>query len=157
ADDGTVKAVSCKLKTAEHLNLALGEDTAGGEGTCQEFNREIFRFASQWANPLQFSTVVFDEKETVENPEQPGMTGPDWLAPYEMTYVDDDGALHVRAKGFIVEFTDPQFARAPARFRGVHYCHYVEPGYLRAILQGDAPPVTTVGQQVVFSGAPPTG
>lgn len=154
---GNTRAVSCKLKTAEHLNLALGEGTAGGEGTCQEFNREMFRLASQWVNPLKYTTVIFDDKETVENPEQPGMTGPDWLAPYEMTYVDEDGALHVRAKGFVVEFTDPRFAQAPERFRGVHYCHYIEPGYLRAILQGDVPPVTVVGREVDVSGPPPAG
>ena len=156
-DTGNVKAVSCKLKTAEHLNLAIGEGTAGGEGTCQEFNRELFRLASAWVNPLKYTKVVFDEKETVENPDQPGMTGPDWLAPYEMTYLDEEGALHIRAKGFIVEFTDPRFERAPARFRGVHYCHYIDPGYLRSILQGDVLPVTVVGRDVDRSGPPPSG
>ncbi len=156
-DAGNLLGVSCKLKTAEHLNLALGEGTAGGEGVCQEFNREVFRLISQWVNPIAYTTVVFDEQETVENPEQPGMTGPDWLAPYEMTYVTGDNELHVRAKGFVVEFTDPRFARAPARFRGVHYCHYVAPGHLKAILQGDVEPLTVIGREVDTSGPAPGG
>lgn len=152
---GNVVGVSCKLKTAEHLNSALGPDTAGGEGTCQEFNREVFRLTSQWANPLAYKTVTFDAQEIVENTETPGMTGPDWLAPYEMTYEGDDGALHVRAKGFVVEFSDPRFAAAPPRFRGVHYCHYVAPAHLQALLQGDAPATTVIGREVDRSGPPP--
>jgi len=155
-DQGNVLGVSCKLKTAEHLNSAIGPETAGGEGNCQELNREVFRLTSRWVNPVVYKTVTFDVQETVENEEEPGMVGPDWLAPYEMTYEGAEGELHVRAKGFVVEFSDPRFAAAPARFRGVHYCHYVAPGHLKAILQGDVPALTVVGRNVDRSAPPPS-
>jgi hypothetical protein len=152
---GAVTGISCKLKSAEHLNLEFGQGTAAGEGACQEMNREVFRLVSRWVREPKFTQVSFDAAETVENKEQPGMTGPDWLAPYTMTYTDDAGGLHIRSKGFVVEFTDPRYARAPERFRGVHYCHFIAPAHLAAVLQGAAPAGAVVGRAVDTSGPPP--
>ena len=154
-DNGEILGISCKLKTAEHLNLEFGESTAGAEGSCQALNREVFRLMSRWVREPAYTTVSFDAAETVSNEEQPGMTGPDWLAPFEMTYVGDDGGLHVRSKGFVVEFTDPRYERAPPRFRGVHYCHYIAPDHLAKILKGEALPGATIGRLVDTSGPPP--
>ena len=75
------------------------------------------------------------------------MTGPDWLAAYTMTY-SVAGELHIVSKGFIVDFTDERFAAAPERFRGVHYCHFIAPGHLQALLAGEVEPGTRIGQTV---------
>ena len=149
---GAVVGVSCKLKSADHLNLVYGDGTAGPDGLCQDMNRRVYLALTDSAGDLRFATVVFDDKEAVMNDGQPGMTGPDWLKPYEMTYVDDDNRLHVRAKGFRVDFTDPRFARAPARFRGVHYCHFIAPEHLLAVMTGDAEPGAIIGREVDTSG-----
>jgi len=157
-DGGEILGISCKLKTAEHLNLEFGESTAGTEGSCQALNQEVFRLMSRWVREPAFNAVSFDAAETVSNEEQPGMTGPDWLAPFEVTYVGDNGGLRVRSKGFVVEFTDPRYERAPPRFRGVHYCHYIAPDYLARLLKGEAEPGATIGRTVDTSGpAPATG
>jgi hypothetical protein len=152
--DGNLLAISCKLKSADHLNMNFGEGTAGPDGLCQDMNQAVFKLIARRVREPEFSRVSFDPAETVSNPGEPGMTGPDWLAPFTMTYVQD-GVLHIATKGFIVDFSDPVYARAPERFRGVHYCHLIAPAYLEALMSGDAPPGVVIGREVDISGAPP--
>jgi len=152
--DGMLLGISCKLKSADHLNVAFGEGSAGPDGLCQDMNRAVFSLVARKVRAPAFSRVTFDPAETVSNAAQPGMTGPDWLAPFTMTYVQDD-ALHIATKGFVVNFTDPQYAKAPERFRGVHYCHLVAPDYLQALMDGTAAPGAIVGRDVDRSGPNP--
>ena len=147
-DDGQILGVSCKIKSADHLNLTFGEDTAGPDGVCQDLNRAVYGLVAARVGEPAFDQVLFDPLETVVNEDEPGMTGPDWLKPYTMTYLDDANALHIRAKGFLVDFTDPQFERAPARFRGIHYCHFIAPAHLEALLRGKAQPGAVIGQEI---------
>jgi hypothetical protein len=138
---------SCKLKNADHLNLTYGENAAGPDGLCQEMNQAVFELVAKTAVDPVFNKVVFDPNETVSNTENPGMTGPDWLAEYMMDY-SVSGELHIATKGFIVDFLDERYAKAPDRFRGVHYCHLVAPDHLTALLEGRAEPGTRIGQSV---------
>lgn len=153
---GKLQGVSCKLKSADHLNLEFGPGSAGPDGACQDMNRAVFGLVARGVREPTYSRVTFDSLETVTNEDEPGMVGPDWLAPFTMTYVDDSGALHVATKGFIVNFTDPQYEKAPARFRGVHYCHLIAPEYLQALMEGSAEAGVTVGAEVDRSGPPPS-
>jgi len=152
---GAVVGISCKLKSADHLNLVYGDDTAGPDGACQDMNRQVYRALRGAVREPAYPEVVFDANETVWNEEQPGMTGPDWLKPYVATAVDDDGRLQVRAKGFRVDFTDPRFAAVPVRFRGVHYCHFIAPEHLLAVVNGDAATGIVIGRAVDTSGYTP--
>ncbi len=147
-DQQRVFGISCKLKSADHLQLSYGNDAAGPDGLCQDMNRAIFELVAPRSPDFKpaYQQVVFEPREAVWNEEEPGMTGPDWLAPYEATWTDDEGRLHIRAKGFQVDFTDPAFEKAPARFRGVHYCHFVSPGYLGALMRGEAEPGIEIGR-----------
>jgi hypothetical protein len=153
-DEDHLLGISCKLKSADHLNLVFGEGSAGPDGLCQEMNQAVFKLVAKKSGSPTFSRVSFDPAETVGNAEQPGMTGPDWLAPFTLTYVEDD-VLHIATKGFIVEFSDPRYQKAPERFRGVHYCHLIAPDYLAALMTGDAPVGAIVGREVTLSGPPP--
>lgn len=146
-DDGAILGVSCKLKSADHLNMTFGKDTAGPDGACQEMNQAVFSLVGRRVNSPAYKNVSFDPQETVFNEENPGMTGPDWLAPFTMTSVEGD-TLTVHTKGFIVDFADPAYAKAPARFRGVHYCHLIAPEHFEALLRGDAEPGAVVGAAV---------
>ena len=146
-ESGGLLGISCKLKSADHLNLTYGENTAGPDGLCQDMNRAVFELVARGSREPAFNKVVFDPKETVSNAENPGMTGPDWLAPYTMDY-SVSGELHIATKGFIVEFTDERFAKAPERFRGVHYCHLIAPERLGALLAGEVESGARIGQSV---------
>jgi hypothetical protein len=148
--------VSCKLKSADHLNEAFGTGTSAGDGQCQDMNRLTWERVRATLGAGATKTVVFDGAEVVENKENPGMTGPDWLKPYQMTWRDDAGQLHVRSKGFRVDWTDPQFAAMPGRFRGVQYCHLIAPEYLTRLVTGQAEAGLSVGREITdLSRAPP--
>jgi hypothetical protein len=151
-DGGVVVGISCKLKSADHLNLTYGPETAGPDGLCQDMNREIFRLLGEKVERSRYASVVFDDQESVTNEANPGMVGPDWLRPYRAMFVSESGELNIRAKGFQVDFTDPRFADAPARFRGVHYCHFIAPGHLLSVLEGTSEAETMIGREVDISG-----
>jgi hypothetical protein len=156
-DRGNIIGVSCKLKSADHLNLTYGATTAGPDLPCQTMNRAVYHSLSGQTEAPRFVTVIFDERETVSNQPMSGMTGPDWLRPYRAIYIGESGDLHIRSKGFRVDFTDPRFAKAPVRFRGVHYCHFIAPEHLLAVLNGDIEPETSIGGEVDTSGYGPPG
>jgi len=157
-DDVTLPVmVSCKLKSADHLNEALGKGTSAGDGHCQDMNRLTFERLRAALGTTTAEAVIFDTAEVVRNTENPGMTGPDWLRPYEMTWRDAAGVLHLRSKGFRVDWKDPQFAAMPGRFRGIQYCHLIAPEYLARLLTGQAKAGIVVGREVTdLSRAPPT-
>lgn len=150
--------VSCKLKSADHLNTALGGGTAGPDGRCQDLNRLNHQRIAARLGAAGNQPVVFDEQEEVSNTENPGMTGPDWLKPYTMTYRDRAQVLHVRSKGFRVDWLDARYQAMPGRFRGVQYCHFIAPEYLERLLSGQVQPGVVVGREVVDTRvAPATG
>jgi pimeloyl-ACP methyl ester carboxylesterase len=154
-DHGGAVAISCKLKSADHLNTAFGAGVAGPDGLCQDLNRvTVDQVRATLREPID-RHVVLDEDEDVFSDEDPPSTGRAWLEPFELTYDDDAENLHVRAKGFRVDWTDPRFAMLDGRVRGVHYCHFIAPAYLRDVLTGRANPGATVGRAVYPAEAPP--
>lgn len=140
-------AISCKMKSADHLNAAFGPDTAGPDGLCQDMNRETLRQVRAALPAAADRRVVLDPSENVFNEKQPGATGPDWLAPFLLTSEDDSGTLTIHSKGFRVDWLDPRFARFDARVRGVHYCHLIAPAYLRDLLAGRAAAGVKIGSE----------
>ncbi|MBL8199589.1 MAG: hypothetical protein JNK40_01335 [Chromatiales bacterium] len=154
-DPGRPVMISCKLKSADHLNEAFGAGTSAGNGRCQDMNRLTYDRVRAALGAVSVEPVIFDPAEEVRNTENPGMTGPDWLKPYEMTWRDQSGVLHLRSKGFRVDWTDPQFAAMPGRFRGVQYCHLVAPEYLARLVTGQANAGVFVGRDVTALAQPP--
>lgn len=155
--DGRLLAISCKLKNADHLVATYGAGVAGPDGKCQDMNRAVHALVAREVEKPVFGRVVFDPNEIVVNETEPGMTGPDWLAPFTLTSRDADGALRIHTKGFIVNFNDPAYAQMPVRFRGVHYCHFIAPEHLRDLLAGKAEPGASVGRTVGATPPAPGG
>jgi hypothetical protein len=127
--------ISCKLKSADQLNFEYGAGSAGHEGTCRSVNGlTLERVLAARGNPEQpagvFTKVVLD-------PDEVGPSGVVWLKPFTMVSVDDDNALHIKAKALFVSWHDERFLKMPARFRGTHYCHLIAPSYLRRLLDGE--------------------
>jgi hypothetical protein len=153
-DPGRAVAISCKMKSADHLNAAFGPGTAGPDGLCQDMNRETLRQVRASLTAAAGRQVVLDPNENVFNEKQPAATGPDWLAPFLLASGDDSGTLTIRSKGFRVDWLDPRFARFDARVRGVHYCHLIAPTYLRDLLSGQAEAGVTIGREWSPPAAP---
>jgi len=151
ADDGRILGISCKLKNTDHLNMTFGPGSAGPEGACQEMNRQVLALLGAELGLVAYSrfrAVLFHPDESPGNPDNPGMTGPEWLKPFTLaeTNPGNDRELLIKTKGFVVEFSDPRYSKAPARFRGVHYCHFIAPQHLKDLLQGNAKPPTVIGK-----------
>ena len=151
---GQLVAISCKLKSADHLVATYGPGSAGPDGNCQDMNRAVHGLVARQMRGTVYPRVVFDPQEVIVNAERPGMTGPDWLAPFPLTSVDADGALRIHTKGFTVGFLDPALAAAPVRFRGIHYCHFIAPDHLQDLLAGETAPGAVVGR-LIATGPPP--
>ncbi len=136
------KMVSCKMKTADHIRTEHGADQAGADQSCASINQRSLEavqasLTREERRRLRFggraARIVVEPDEVVDN-------GGDWLKPFEIAWVDGQGALHLKAKGMNKGWLDPRHASAPVQFRGVRYCHLVAPEYLRRTLLGDTAP-----------------
>ena len=129
----TPKLVSCKVKSVDHLNKVRGEGTASDAQYCKIVHEKMVAKLSDELNLSEPPNVIFDEDETV-------WTGSNWIKPwpYQVAYEDDNGVLHLRAKGLYVPYA--WYIPMPARFKGVQYCHLAAPNYLRALLTGAREP-----------------
>jgi hypothetical protein len=134
-EPGVSKMISCKLKSADHLNFEYGAGSAGHEGTCRSVNGlTLERVRAARGNPERPSGVF---TEVVLDPDEVGPSGVVWLKPFTMVRVDDYNILHVKSKALFVSWHDERFLNMPARFRGTHYCHLIAPSYLRRLLDGE--------------------
>jgi hypothetical protein len=145
--EGNVQGISCKMKSADHLNMEFGENSAGPDGLCHDMNRQVYGQLTQQNSDLADDKVVFDLSESIASKEQSNMIGPVWLLPFTLTYLDDANELHVATKGFVIDFNDPRYQKFPASWRGTHYCHFIAPDYLAALLQEQAQPGAIVGRK----------
>ena len=145
--DGNIQGISCKMKSADHLNIEFGDGSAGPDGYCQDMNNQVYQLVRlQTENPA-YTSATFDLSERLESKEQSNMIGPTWLKPFRMTYLDPAGELHIATKGFVINFTDPRYQKFPASWRGTHYCHLIAPEYLAALLRGDATADAIIGRE----------
>jgi len=145
---GNIQGYSCKMKSADHLNLVFGAGSAGPEGYCQTMNEQVYDLVMREIDEPHFEQVIFDSNEPIDATVASNMTGPQWLLPYELTSIDAAGALHISASGFVIKFDDPRYQRFPPSWRGTHYCHLVAPEYLAAMLRGEAEAGAIVGQKI---------
>jgi hypothetical protein len=145
--DGAILGISCKMKSADHLQMEYGQDAAGPDGYCHDMNRQLYGLLVQQVSDPVFTTVVFDPSESLHTEEQANMIGPVWLQPFTLTSVDAAGNLHLASKGFVIDFNDPRYQRFPPSWRGTHYCHLIAPDYLQRLLGGAAEPGAVVGRR----------
>ena len=148
-------AVSCKLKTADHLNSEYGDGAAGPERTCRDFNEATVEavaaeLTAEERNAFfqRFRELILQDDLDTVTTSSAGLAGPDWLAPYEPAWVGEEGVLHVKAKALVAKWTDPRFQDAAPRFRGNHYCHLIAPEYLKRLAVGDSEPGISIGRLV---------
>lgn len=135
--DGSAMRVSCKMKTADHLQSVYGREAAGEDIGCRGVNERL----------LQQTLNSMTEAERAQLAITPGVSlifdddivtaqGPLWLEPYPMVRRQAN-TLIVQAKGMKNDWNDPRYAQAPPQFRGTRYCHLITPAYLRALLLGE--------------------
>jgi hypothetical protein len=151
---GDIIGISCKMKSADHLNIEFGEGSAGPDGYCHDMNRQVYTLVRKQVQNIVVTEVIFDPSESLDTPEQQNMIGPVWLQPFKLTATDESGGLHIATKGFVIDFTDPRYQKFPPSWRGTHYCHLIAPDYLGELLQGAAAPGAIVGRKPLRGLAP---
>jgi hypothetical protein len=132
--------VSCKIKGAAHLRSAHGEDAAGEQLFCP--NVAVLLRAQAAAELLRrgkgdaadkVEAIVLDNNE-------PYMTGQDYLSDFELSYLGEDGAIHIRSPGLFHDYDSWTSWILPERFEGQAYCHLATPAYMMALATGEMEP-----------------
>jgi hypothetical protein len=129
------RRISCKVKTADHLNDVYGDGTAKAGGTCQDIHRTM---ASVVAAGLTAAEIQIPRERIVFEPDDVKVMGSQWVTPFQQVHRAEDGRLHLISKALLVTWTDLRFKLAPDRFRGAHYCHLIAPEYLARLMTGAA-------------------
>ena len=137
ADGLYPKMVACKLKTADHINTEYGAGSAGPEQTCRELQLAVLNQVYAGIPGYERQLIAFNQNtEVIVEPDRVMPTGEKWLEAFTPVWLDDDGRLRLQARALRVDWTDPQFATVPERFRGNHYCRLAAPEYLYRLITG---------------------
>ena len=135
--------VSCKVKTAAHLRATYGEAAAGEQRFCPDVTRLV---RAQAVAELQAEDPAAAAKATAflidEN--EPYITGQSYLAEFALSYVADDGTVHINSPGLFQNYDHWITWFLPDRFQGQSYCHIASVDYMKALATGEMEPGTIV-------------
>lgn len=134
--------VSCKIKGSSHIRAVHGEDKAGEQLFCPDVTSALreqtvaeLLAAGEAGVADKVAAFVLDDNE-------PFMTGREYLADFELSYVGDDGAIHLRSHGLFHDFDSWTSWILPERVEGQVYCHLPTPAYMQALATGAMEPGT---------------
>lgn len=144
------RRISCKLKTADHINAVYGDGAAAAdenENACREINRATVLAVFRDLDPGARARLAVPPHRFMLDGDENRIMGSGWIEPYPFVYAGADGAVHLHAKALLVFWNDWRWKLAPDRFRGTHYCHLIAPEYARALMTGElsAPAVAAGG------------
>jgi hypothetical protein len=136
------------MKNAGSLNNYYGAGTAVATVACSAINQDTITrvFASLTAYERRY--LRFNESQIVLDPDEVEATGPDWLFPLTeglpptVAYIGNDGLLHLKAKTISVGQGSLSAILTPDK-KGVNYCHFIAPEYLRSLVTGAVQPFLT--------------
>jgi hypothetical protein len=136
--------VSCKIKGAAQIRSVYGEAAAGEQRYCPDVTRLVLAQAiaelEQESLPeaaAKASALVIDENE-------PFMTGRDYLADFPLSYVSDDGLVHLNSPGLFHDYDSWTTWILPENFEGQAYCHLATVAYVKALAMGEMEPGTVM-------------
>ncbi len=134
--------VSCKIKSASHIRAEYGEQTVGEQQFCPaitRLNRQAaviaLRSAGKPAAAEKAQAIVIDDTE-------PGLTGRHYLGDFELSYVSEDGVLHVVSPGLYHDYDSWMTWILPEMLEGQMYCHIPTAEYMQALATGALEPGT---------------
>jgi hypothetical protein len=134
--------VSCKIKGAAHLRDAYGEDAAGVQLFCPAVSGLLRAQAAAELRGLGQGEAAAKAEAFVLDQNEPYMTGRDYLADFELSYLDDDGLIHIQSPGLFHDYASWSTWILPESFEGQAYCHLATPAYYKALASGQMEPGT---------------
>lgn len=134
--------VSCKIKGAAHLRSAYGDDAAGEQLFCPDVVRAIRAQAVAGLRQDGLGAAADKAEAIIIDQNEPFMTGRDYLADFELSYVGDDGAIHINSPGLFHDYDSWTSWILPEAFEGQAYCHLATASYLKSLATGEIEPGT---------------
>ncbi|HJP38345.1 MAG TPA: hypothetical protein QF499_04330 [Gammaproteobacteria bacterium] len=134
--------VSCKIKGAAHLRSAYGDDAAGEQLFCPEIARRVKTQAIDELTKEGDAAAAAATEAFVIDDNEPFMTGRDYLSDFELSYRDDDGAVHFNTPGLFHDYDSWTTWILPENFEGQAYCHIATVAYMKGVAKGEIEPGT---------------
>ena len=132
--------VSCKLKSADHIQEVFGEAAAGAQLGCPVITKMTQDQAAaelEAAGNAEAAAVV---KTFVLEQNEPEMTGSGYLSDFELSFVGDDDVIHINTPSLQVDYSSLWSYVLPEKFIGQTYCHLATATYMKALATGDMQP-----------------
>jgi hypothetical protein len=136
--------VSCKIKGAAHIRSAYGEDAAGEQQYCPTVARMVKAQAIAELKRANFTKAVPVAEAFIIDDNEPFMTGRDYLSDFELSYIGDDGAIHINSPGLFHDYDSWTTWILPENFEGQTYCHLATVDYLMGLATGQIEPGTVM-------------
>ncbi len=134
--------VSCKIKGSAHLRDAYGDDAAGEQLFCPTITRMAQAQAVAELEAAGDSAAADKARAFVVNDNEPYTTGQSYLSDFELSYLAEDGTIHLNSPGLFQDYDSWVTLILPERFEGQVYCHIATPDYLKALATGAMEPGT---------------
>lgn len=136
--------VSCKIKGAAHIRAGFGEDAAGEQQYCPTVTRMVKAQAVAELRQQNLADAAAKAEAMVVDDNEPFITGREYLSDFPLSYVGDDGAIHLNSPGLFHDYDSWTTWILPERFEGQTYCHLATVGYIKALATGAMEPGTTI-------------
>lgn len=141
-DDKRPLMVSCKVKAADHLRATFGEDAAGEQLTCPVVAEVIRAQAITELEQEYPPEAAAKARAFVIDAIEPYLAGRDYLADFQLSYLGEDGAIHISSPGLQTDWDNMLIWIMPNRVRGQTYCHLATVQYMKALATGAIEPGT---------------
>jgi len=137
-------AVSCKVKTADHLRATYGENAAGEQLYCPTISEMIKAQAIAELEQEGARDAAAQARAIVIDQNEPYVTGSAYLSTFELSYVGTDGKTHINTPALQTNWEDWLLWIMPNRVRGQTYCHLATVSYMKALAKGTIEPGTLI-------------
>jgi len=129
--------VSCKIKGAAQIRSVYGEDAAGEQRYCPEITQLVQAQAIAELQQENLSAAAEKVQAFVVDENEPFMTGRDYLADFHLSYLAEDGLVHLNSPGLFHDYDSWTTWILPEIFEGQAYCHLATVDYLKALATGE--------------------
>jgi hypothetical protein len=144
--------VSCKVKAADHIRITYGESAAGEQLGCPVVEAMLQEQAALQLDAAGNAEAANTLRGFVLEQNEPYVKGSSYLSDFQLSFVGDDGAVHISSPGLHVDYDSWWSYIMPERFIGQTYCHLATTDYLKALATGAMQPgivMTTVADAQV--------
>jgi hypothetical protein len=136
--------VSCKVKGSAHLRSEYGDDAAGEQTFCPSVTRLSQAQAVAELEQAGNADAAAKAAAFVVEENEPYTTGQSYLSDFELSFVGEDGAIHLNSPGLFQDYDSWVTLILPERVEGQVYCHLATAEYLKALATGALEPGTLI-------------